>query len=73
MAAFGLGSATFAAGRRIRVARSNRSARPLAEGLVFGIVLLLVGASVASGADKVVESVVLARLPHWWIELLAGA
>jgi hypothetical protein len=40
---------------------------------VFGIVLLLVGASVASGADKVVESALLARLPQWWIDLLAGA
>ena len=40
---------------------------------MFGIVLLLVGVSVASGADKVVESLVLARLPQWWIDLLAGA
>jgi hypothetical protein len=41
--------------------------------LVFGIVLLLVGTSVASGADRLIESVVLARLPQWWIDLLAGA
>jgi hypothetical protein len=40
---------------------------------VFGIVLLLVGASVASGVDKVIESLVLARLPQWWIDLLASA
>ena len=40
---------------------------------MFGVVLLLVGASVVSGTDKVVESLVLARLPQWWIDLLAGA
>jgi cytochrome c biogenesis protein CcdA len=78
MAAFGLGSATLllaagyasraVIGRRLRLLQAGESGR-----LAFGIVLLLVGASVASGFDKVIESVVLARLPQWWIELLAGA
>ena len=78
MAAFGLGSATLlltagyasraVIGQRLRLLEAGKSGR-----FVFGIVLLLVGASVASGADKVIESLVLARLPQWWIDLLAGA
>ena len=78
MAAFGLGSATLllaagyasraVIGQRLRLLQAGEKGR-----LVFGIVLLLVGVSVASGADKVVESLVLARLPQWWIDLLAGA
>ena len=78
MAAFGLGSATLllaagyasraVIGQRLRLLHAGERGR-----LVFGIVLLLVGASVASGADKLVESLVLARLPQWWIDLLAGA
>jgi cytochrome c-type biogenesis protein len=78
MAAFGLGAATLllaagyasraVIGQRLRLLQAGARGR-----LVFGIVLLLVGASVASGADKVVESALLARLPQWWIDLLAGA
>ena len=78
MAAFGLGSATLllsagyasraVTGQRLRLLQAGERGR-----LVFGIVLLLVGASVLSGTDKVVESLVLARLPQWWIDLLAGA
>lgn len=78
MAAFGLGSATFllaagyasraVMGHRLRLLQAGESGR-----LVFGIVLLLVGASVPSGVDKLIESAVLARLPQWWVELLAGA
>ena len=78
MAAFGLGSATLlltagyasraVIGQRLRLLQAGESGR-----FVFGIVLLLVGASVTSGADKVMESLVLARLPQWWIDLLAGA
>lgn len=78
MAAFGLGSATFllaagyasraVMGQRLRLLQAGESGR-----LVFGIVLLLVGASVPSGVDKLIESAVLARLPQWWVELLAGA
>jgi len=78
MAAFGLGSATFllaagyasraVTGQRLRLLQAGESGR-----LVFGIVLLLVGASVASGVDKLIESAVLARLPQWWVEVLAGA
>ena len=78
MAAFGLGSATFllaagyasraVMGQRLRLLQVGESGR-----LVFGIVLLLVGASVASGVDKLIESAVLAQLPQWWVEVLAGA
>jgi cytochrome c biogenesis protein CcdA len=78
MAAFGLGSATLllaagyasraVIGQRLRLLQAGETGRR-----VVGIVLLLVGASVASGFDKIVESAVLARLPDWWIELLAGA
>jgi cytochrome c-type biogenesis protein len=78
MAAFGLGAATLllaagyasrpVIGQRLRLLQAGARGR-----LVFGIVLLLVGASVASGADKVVESALLARLSQWWIDLLAGA
>ena len=78
MAAFGLGSATLLVaaghasravmGQRLRLLQAGEGGR-----LVFGVVLLLVGASVASGIDKTIESLVLARLPQWWIELLAGA
>ena len=55
-------------GQRLRLLQAGERGR-----LVFGVVLLLVGASVVSGTDKVVESLVLARLPQWWIDLLAGA
>jgi cytochrome c biogenesis protein CcdA len=78
MTAFGLGSATLllaagyasraVIGRRLRLLQAGERGR-----LVFGIVLLLVGVSVASGVDKSIESLVLAMLPQWWIELLAGA
>jgi hypothetical protein len=78
MAAFGLGSATLllaagyasraVIGQRLRLLQAGERGR-----FVFGIVLLLVGASVASGVDKVIEAVVLARLPQWWIDLLASA
>ncbi len=78
MAAFGMGSATLllaagyasraVVGQRLRLLRAGESGR-----LVFGIVLLLIGASVASGVDKSIESAFLARLPQWWVEVLAGA
>lgn len=78
MAAFGMGAATLllaagyashaVIGQRLRLLQAGAAGR-----LVFGAVLLMVGVSVASGVDKVVESVVLAQLPQWWIDLLAGA
>jgi hypothetical protein len=55
-------------GQRLRLLQAGERGR-----LVFGVVLLLVGASVGSGIDKVIESAVLARLPQWWIDLLASA
>lgn len=76
MIAFGLGSATLllaagyasraVVGQRLRLLQAGETGR-----LVFGIALVMVGASVGSGLDKVIESVVLARLPQWWIDLLA--
>ena len=78
MTAFGLGSATLllaagyasraVIGQRLRLLQAGERGR-----LVFGIVLLLVGVSVASGVDRSIESLVLARVPQWWIDLLAGA
>lgn len=78
MAAFGMGSAALllaagyasraVIGQRLRLLQAGARGR-----VVFGIVLVLVGSSVASGIDKVIESLVLAQLPQWWIELLAGA
>jgi cytochrome c-type biogenesis protein len=55
-------------GQRLRLLQAGESGR-----LVFGIVMLLVGASVASGLDKVIESAVLAQLPQWWVDVLASA
>jgi cytochrome c biogenesis protein CcdA len=78
MAAFGLGSATLLVaaghasravmGQRLRLLQAGQKGR-----LVFGVMVILVGVSVASGADKVVEALLLARLPQWWIDVLAGA
>ena len=77
-AAFGLGSATLLVGagyasraligQRLRLLRAGARGR-----LVFAIVLLLGGASVVSGLDKVIESIVLARLRQWWVDLVARA
>ena len=78
MAAFGLGSATLllaagyasraVIGQRLRLLQGGEAGR-----LVFGVLLLLVGALVATGGDKAAEAQLLARLPQWWIDLLAGA
>jgi cytochrome c-type biogenesis protein len=78
MAAFGLGSATLllaagyashaVIGQRLRLLQAGEKGR-----VVFGITLLLVSASVVSGVDRIIESVVLAQLPQWWIDALAGA
>jgi cytochrome c biogenesis protein CcdA len=59
------------------VPRDDRpSTAPAAAGatgrFVFGVVLVMVGASVGSGLDKLIESVVLVRLPQWWIDLVAS-
>jgi cytochrome c biogenesis protein CcdA len=78
MGAFGLGAATLlltagyasraVIGQRLRLLQAGATGR-----VVFGVVLVLVGASVASGVDKIIESAVLAQLPQWWIDLLASA
>jgi cytochrome c-type biogenesis protein len=76
VAAFGLGSATLllatgytsglVMGHRLRLIRAGATGRA-----VFGMLLIVVGIFVGSGLDKTVESVVLARLPQWWIDFLA--
>jgi hypothetical protein len=53
-------------GHRLRLIRAGATGRA-----VFGMLLIVVGIFVGSGLDKTVESVVLARLPQWWIDFLA--
>jgi cytochrome c-type biogenesis protein len=77
MAAFGLGSATLLLaagyasramlGQRLRLLQAGAAGR-----LVFGLLLVMMGVAVVSGLDKAIESVVLARLPQWWVDLLAS-
>ncbi|MGE0815502.1 MAG: cytochrome c biogenesis CcdA family protein [Vicinamibacterales bacterium] len=78
MAAFGLGSAALllAAGYGSRAVIGQRGAllRAGERGrLAFGVLLLVVGVSVVSGTDKLVEAMVLTHLPDWWIDMIAGA
>jgi cytochrome c biogenesis protein CcdA len=78
MAAFGLGSATLLLtagyasqaiiGRRLRLLQAGAGGR-----VIFGIAMVFVGFSVWSGLDKIIETMVLSRLPQWWIDLLARA
>jgi cytochrome c biogenesis protein CcdA len=78
MAAFGLGSATVllaagyasrvVGGRRLRLLQAGAAGR-----LVFGALLVAIGLSVATGLDKTLEAAMVARLPQWWIDLLAAA
>lgn len=77
MAAFGMGSATLllaagyasraVIGQRLRLLQAGAAGR-----LTFGILLVIAGLSVGSGLDKAIESAALARLPQWWIDLLAS-
>jgi cytochrome c-type biogenesis protein len=39
--------------------------------LAFGITLITMGGLVWFGADKMIEGALLARLPDWWVNLLA--
>jgi len=77
MLLFGVGSAiplvaTAYASRRV-LARRGALMRGAATGkLVFGVSLILMGAAVFAGLDKVVEAAILDRLPQWWINLIAG-
>jgi cytochrome c biogenesis protein CcdA len=78
MAAFGSGSATLLLaagyasrqfiGQRMRLLHAGQSGK-----VFFGILLVVVGSSVVSGFDKVIEAAVLARLPEWWVQWLASA
>lgn len=78
MLAFGMGSASLLLaagyasramiGQRLRLLHAGAAGR-----IALGIVLIAVGAAVWSGLDKSIEAAALARLPAWWIDLLARA
>jgi len=75
---FGLGSAmpliaTAYASRRMLAARSTLLRTGTAGKLCLGGVLIVMGVLVLAGADKQIEAAVLARLPQWWIDLLANS
>ncbi|MCC7241526.1 MAG: cytochrome c biogenesis protein CcdA [Acidobacteria bacterium] len=77
MLAFGLGSAApllaIAYFSRRMIARRGRLISLAERGKpLFGGALVLMGALVFLGVDKVIEAAVLARLPQWWIDLLAS-
>ena len=77
MFAFGVGSAlpllaTAYASRRMLAARSALLTAGSAGKSVLGGVLVGMGALVLFGFDKQLEAAVLARLPQWWIDLLAS-
>jgi cytochrome c biogenesis protein CcdA len=77
MFAFGAGAAlpllaTAYASRRMLAARSVLRSTGTTGKLVFGSVMVVMGGLVLSGFDKHVEAAVLAQLPPWWIDLLAG-
>jgi cytochrome c biogenesis protein CcdA len=78
MFAFGVGSAlpliaTAYASRRMLSARSVLLTAGTTGKLVLGGTLLCMGGLVLFGVDKQIEAAVLARLPQWWIDLLASA
>ena len=78
MLAFGMGSATLLLaagyasramiGQRLRLLHAGAAGR-----IALGAVLIAVGVAVWSGLDKTIEAAALARLPAWWIDLLARA
>lgn len=74
---FGVGSAiplvaTAYASRRV-LARRGALLRSAATGKrVFGVTLVLMGAAVVAGLDKMIEAAILDHLPQWWINLIAG-
>jgi cytochrome c biogenesis protein CcdA len=77
MLAFGVGSAmplvAAAYASRGLMARRVAIGGAAARGkVVFGVALVALGALVISGADRLREAAVLARLPQWWIDLLAS-
>jgi cytochrome c-type biogenesis protein len=78
MFAFGVGSAlpllaTAYASRRMLAARGALLAAGTTGKSILGGVLVVMGALVLFGIDKQMEAAVLARLPQWWIDLLASA
>lgn len=78
MFVFGVGSAlpllaTAYASRRMLAARSTLLTAGTMGKSILGGVLVGMGALVLFGLDKQLEAVVLARLPQWWIDLLASA
>lgn len=77
MFAFGVGSATpllaIAYFSRQMMARRGRLTAVASRGKrIFGGALVVMGAFVFFGLDRLVEAAVLARLPQWWIDLLAS-
>ncbi len=77
MFAFGVGAAvpllaTAYASRRVLAARATLLATGTNGKRLLGGVLAGVGALVASGLDKHIEAVVLARLPEWWVSFVAS-
>lgn len=77
MFAFGVGSslpllATAYASRRMLAARAMLLTAGSRGKSILGGVLVGMGALVFFGFDKQLEAAVLARLPQWWIELLAS-
>lgn len=77
MLAFGVGSAIpllgVAYGARRFMANRGTVMRVSARGkLAFGGALVVMGAFVFFGLDRVVEAATLNRLPQWWIDLLAS-
>jgi len=78
MFAFGLGSAlplvaTAYASRRMLAARSTLLDAGTKGKVWLGGLLVAMGVLVLVGLDRQIEAAVLARLPQWWIDLLASA
>jgi len=77
MAAFGVGSAaplvaTAYAARRVMRRRGQLIVAASRAKRVFGAALLAMGLFVVAGTDKIIEAAILARLPQWWIDILAS-
>jgi cytochrome c-type biogenesis protein len=74
--AFGVG-ATIPPLAAAYASRALLSSRPIllraasAGKTVFGAALLMLAGFVWIGLDKAVEAAVLARLPDWWVDMLA--
>lgn len=77
MFAFGLGSAlplvlTAYASRRMMASRGRLLIAGVRGKAVMGVALVAMAVATGSGVDRQLEAHVLARLPQWWIDLIAG-